>query len=36
MIVNDTGTNVDAAIEAGWQAIHRSKGSNLIGILENR
>jgi len=34
MIVDDTGTNLDAAIEAGWQGIQWSKGSNLIGILQ--
>ncbi len=35
VLVDDTKANVEAALEAGWQALHWSKGSSLLDLLEN-
>jgi putative hydrolase of the HAD superfamily len=36
LLVDDTGANVDAALEAGWQAIQWSSGSNLVDLFDGR
>lgn len=36
VLVDDTRANVDAALEAGWDAIHWSPGSSLLRLLESR
>ncbi len=36
LLVDDTKANVDAAREAGWDAIHWSEGSNLTNLVESR
>lgn len=36
MLVDDTKANIDAAIEAGWDAIHWSAGARLKTLLEHR
>lgn len=36
LLVDDTKANIDAAIEAGWDAIHWSAGARLMTLLEHR
>ena len=35
ILVDDTKANVDAALDAGWQAVHWSEGSSLIELLNH-
>lgn len=36
LLVDDTKANIDAALDAGWDAIHWSEDSSLITLLEHR
>lgn len=36
LLVDDTKANVDAALAAGWEAMHWSNGSSLMNLLEGR
>lgn len=35
LLVDDTAANIDAALEAGWQAAHWSNGARLLSLLDN-
>lgn len=36
LLVDDTEANVQAALEAGWQALHWSNGASLLSLLETK
>ncbi len=36
VLVDDSRANIDAALEAGWAAVHWQDGSSLLSVLEHR